>query len=70
MKEVKISRESNLAEVVFKYPKAAKVLLDRGMHCVGCVAAQFDTIEAGAKAHGFSDEDVESLVAHLNEVVK
>jgi len=60
----------NLAEVVFKYPAVAEVLLDHGLHCVGCMANSFDTIEMGAKVHGMSDEEIAELVERLNEVVE
>lgn len=66
----KVSKDSNLGEVVFKYPKTAEVLLDWGLHCVGCGAMHFDTIEAGAKIHGLKDEDVKELVLRINEVIE
>jgi len=37
------------------------------MGCIGCAMARLETIEQGAKAHGFSDEDVDELVKKLNE---
>lgn len=66
---VKIKRDMNLAEVIFKYPQLAEVLLDFGLHCVGCMANSFDTIEMGAKVHGMSDQEIEEMVARLNEVI-
>jgi hybrid cluster-associated redox disulfide protein len=63
-----ITRDSNLADVVFKYPEAAEVLTDFGLHCVGCFASTFDTIEAGAKIHGMSDEEIGEMLERLNEV--
>ena len=35
-KEIIITRDMNLGEVVFKYPEAAEVLTDYGLSCVGC----------------------------------
>ena len=66
----KIVKEANLGEVVLKYPQLAEVLLDYGLHCVGCFANSFDTIEMGAKVHGMSDEEVDEMVGRLNEVVE
>ncbi|HLC93414.1 MAG TPA: DUF1858 domain-containing protein [Patescibacteria group bacterium] len=64
-----ITKDMNLADVVFKYPEAAEVLLDYGLHCVGCIASSFDTIEAGAKVHGMSDDEVHEMIERINEVV-
>ena len=66
----KIRKDSNLAEVVFKYPLAAEILLDYGLHCVGCIANSFDTIEMGAKVHGMSDEEINEIVERINEAIK
>ncbi|MEK7595660.1 MAG: DUF1858 domain-containing protein [Patescibacteria group bacterium] len=67
--ETKISKTDNLGEVVFKYPQLAEVLLDFGLHCVGCFANSFDTIEMGAKVHGMTDEEIDEMLARLNEVM-
>lgn len=64
-----ITRQTNIAELVFKFPDAAEVLLDYGLHCVGCAANTFDNIEMGAKIHGMSDEEIDELVTRLNEFI-
>ncbi len=66
----KITKDMNLGEVVIEYPELAEVLLDYGLHCVGCFANSFDTVEMGASAHGMSDEEVDEMVVRLNEVVE
>ncbi len=58
----------NLADVIFKWPETAEVFMDYGLHCVGCIAAGFDTIEMGAKAHALPDEEIDEMVARANEV--
>lgn len=69
-KFVKITKETNLADLIFRYPETAEVLLDYGLHCVGCVANSFDSVEAGAKIHGYKDEEVEEMVTRINEVIE
>lgn len=69
-KEKRITKDHNLGDLVLAYPEVAEVLLDHGLHCVGCGAMHFDTIEAGAKLHGFTDEEVDELVLRINEVVE
>ena len=64
-----VTKDTNLAELVHFHPESAEVLLDYGLHCIGCVASSFDTVEAGAKAHGLSDKDIEDMVLRINEVI-
>ena len=66
----KISKDMNLGEVVIAHSTLAEVLLDYGLHCVGCFANSFDTIEMGAKVHGMTDEEVDEMVVRLNEVLE
>lgn len=67
----KIDRKMNLGELVELYPDLVPVLLeDYGLHCAGCFAAGFDTLEEGSRVHGFSDEEIEKMVARLNKIVK
>lgn len=69
-KEITITKEMNLGEIVFKYPEAAEVLTDYGLSCVGCFASSFDTIEQGAKIHQLSDEELDEMIERINEVIQ
>ena len=68
-KEIVITKDMNLGEVVFNYPEAAEVLTDYGLSCVGCFASSFDSIEQGAKVHQLSDEELNEMLSRINEVV-
>lgn len=68
-KQITITKDMNLGEVVFKYPEAAEVLTDYGLSCVGCFASSFDTIEQGAKIHQLDDEELNEMIERINEVV-
>jgi len=48
-------------------PDTIEVLLESGMHCIGCPMSQQETIEQGALAHGI---EVEKLVKKLNKVIE
>lgn len=65
-----ITRDTNLGEAIYKYPEIAEVLLDYGLHCVGCFASSFDTIEQGAEIHQMSDEEIDEMLERINEVAK
>ena len=63
----KINKKMNFNEIMQNFPEATEVLLDKGMHCIGCPMAMQETLEEGALAHGL---DVEVLVKELNESLK
>ena len=64
---MKITKDSNLGEIASNHPETMEVFMKYGLHCIGCMAAQYETLEQGAKAHGI---DVKKLVKDLNEAVK
>lgn len=70
MSEPIITRDMLLGDVVERYPEAAQVMLEYGLHCVSCFANKFDTVERGCKVHGMLDEEIEELVHRLNETIK
>jgi len=70
MKIKKAEKHTNIAQLLFAHPETAEVFLDFRLGCVGCPASGADTIEAGAKMHGFSDEEVEELIERINEVIE
>lgn len=67
--KVVITKDMNLGEIVFKYPEAAEVFTDYGLHCAGCAASSFDTVEMGAKIHNLSDEEIDEMIERVNEVI-
>lgn len=62
-----IAKKMKIEEVIKKYPETVEVFEKFGIHCIGCIAASFESIEQGAKAHGINPEE---LVEELNETVK
>jgi hybrid cluster-associated redox disulfide protein len=70
-KNQKITKETLLAEVVEKYPELAEVLTeDYGFHCIGCFAAEMETLEQGAMVHGLTKKETTELVKTLNGLVE
>jgi hybrid cluster-associated redox disulfide protein len=47
--------------------EAAFVLMNSGMHCVGCPSAQGETLEEAAAVHGM---DTDALVEELNNLLE
>jgi hybrid cluster-associated redox disulfide protein len=63
----KVTKEMGLIEIVQNYPEALEVFAKYGLGCVGCAAAKFENLEAGAKVHGI-DPDV--MVEEINALIK
>ena len=67
MAEEKITKKMNIGEIATKHPETMEVFMKHGMHCIGCVAARFETLEQGCEAHGI---DADKLVEDLNAAVE
>jgi len=69
-KPAKISKQTPLGELVRDFPEAVPVMLEKGLHCIGCHVAAFETVEQGAKAHGMGEKEIEKLVSEMNKAVE
>ena len=58
-----------VADIVQKYPETVEVLLGLGFHCVGCHVSNIESLEDGAKSHGFDDKEIDDIVIKLNEAI-
>lgn len=61
-----ITKEMTFFELMRTHPESVKVLQKHNLGCVGCMGAQNESLEQGARAHGL---DVESLLKDLNEAI-
>lgn len=61
-----VTKEMNILEIVEKYPQSLEVFAKYGLGCIGCAAARFENLEAGAKVHGF---DPDEMVAEINALI-
>ncbi|MBY0529050.1 MAG: iron-sulfur cluster assembly accessory protein [Rhabdochlamydiaceae bacterium] len=70
---MKITREMTIEEILSSFPqksqKIAQEMTNAGLHCVGCGAATWETLEAGMLSHGFPEEEIDALVARLNNIL-
>ena len=58
-----IEKTTTIGELLETNPENADILLDAGMHCLGCPASQAETLEEACDVHGIN---VEELVEKLN----
>lgn len=59
-----------IGDILNKFPRAAQIMEDYGLHCTGCSINAFETLRAGAMAHGLKEEIVEELISKLNKLSK
>lgn len=59
---MEIKKDTKIGDLLEIYPEKADILLESGMHCVGCPSAQGETLEEACAVHGI---DVEELLKKL-----
>lgn len=60
-----ITKDMTIAQAITMDQNIIPVLLDIGMHCLGCPSAQGETLEEAAYVHGL---DPEELMDRIQEV--
>ena len=61
-----ITKDMYIGEVLQVDPRLAEILMQAGMHCLGCPSSQMESVEEAAMVHGFDADDlVNSLNAFL-----
>lgn len=63
-----ITKDTTVGDMVAKFPRTINVMLSHGLHCIGCSANPYETVENGALGHGMTQEQVQGLLKQLNEV--
>lgn len=58
-----ISKETTIGELLRTNPEAAPILMEAGMHCLGCPSAQAESLEEAAMVHGI---DIDELMTKIN----
>ncbi len=71
---VRITRDMTIEEIFSRFPnksqRLAQEITNAGLHCVGCQAATWETLEAGMLGHGFTECAIEELVRRLNAILE
>lgn len=70
----KINRHMTIEEILglfpFKAQRLSQEITNAGLHCVGCQAATWETLEAGMLGHGMTDDAINRLVDRLNALLE
>lgn len=62
-----VTNNMYIGEVLQVDPGLAGILMEAGMHCLGCPSSQMESVEEAAMVHGF---DADDLVKKLNAYLK
>tara|TARA_Y100000310_G_C20416821_1_gene684737 strand:+ start:562 stop:795 length:234 start_codon:yes stop_codon:yes gene_type:complete len=61
-----IDKSIRFNELMEKHPEAIEILLEKGMHCIGCPMSQMESLEEGCRGHGL---DPDKMVKEINEKI-
>ena len=62
-----ITKEMTIGEILRTKPEIAPVLMNAGMHCLGCPSAQGESLEEAAMVHGM---EIDALMQEIAELDK
>ena len=58
-----VTKETLIGEMLMRDMGVAPILMESGMHCVGCPSAQAESIEEACMVHGM---DCDALLEKIN----
>lgn len=61
---MEINKNMTIGEILEIAPEKAEILMNIGMHCLGCPASQAETLEEACEVHGI---DVEEVLKEINK---
>lgn len=57
-----ITKDMTIGEILQVNPDVVPVLLEAGMHCLGCPASQAESLEEAAMVHGINIDDLMNAI--------
>ena len=63
---MQINKDMIIGEIIRIDSSLVSILLDAGMHCLGCPSAQGESLEEAAMVHGM---DVNDLMSKINALL-
>lgn len=62
---MEITKDMTIGQIIVTNPNVAPILMEAGMHCLGCPASQGETLEEAAMVHGLDIDDLMGKIAAL-----
>ena len=63
----KVTKDMSIIDIVQQCPESLEVFQKYGMGCIGCAAARFENLEAGAKVHGINADE---MIKEINDLIE
>lgn len=60
-----ITKDMTIGEILRANPDVAPILMNAGMHCLGCPSAQGESLEEAAMVHGMNIDDLMAQIEAL-----
>ncbi len=61
-----ITKDMNIGDILKTNEKAAEVMMNYGLHCIGCHVSLHESLQDGCGAHGIDDATIDKMVAEIN----
>ena len=62
-----VTKDMNIRGMVLMDEGIAEILMNAGMHCLGCMMSHFENLEQACAVHGI---DADALVNQINEYLE
>lgn len=62
--ESQITADMLVGDILRAYPQAAPILMENGMHCLGCPSSQMESLRDACMVHGL---DADVVTANVNQ---
>ena len=60
-----ITKDMTIGEILRINPDVAPILMEAGMHCLGCPSAQGESLEEAAMVHGLDIDELMNRIKAL-----
>lgn len=60
-----ITKDMTIGDILRANPDVAPILMNAGMHCLGCPSAQGESLEEAAMVHGMNIDDLMAQIEAL-----
>jgi len=65
-----VHKSMMISDVIDRHPDVVPILIESGMHCIGCGASMFETLEEGFIGHGMDNDEIARIIQNLNDYIK
>ena len=63
----KVTKDMYIKDILAADKGVIPILLQSGMHCLGCPSAQMETLAEAGYVHGMEDSEIDGLIDSINE---